>query len=43
MGLILFIILFIIIIGGIYYFTVYEPKENELNNEKIAKFYRKKQ
>ena len=37
MGLILFIILFIIIIGGIYYFTVYEPKENELNNEKIAK------
>ncbi|OWT33154.1 hypothetical protein BGI41_03895 [Methanobrevibacter sp. 87.7] len=37
MGIIVFIIIFIIIIGGIYYFAIYEPKENELNNEKIAK------
>ncbi|MGN1362347.1 MAG: hypothetical protein ACI4VU_01305 [Methanobrevibacter sp.] len=37
MGVILFILIFIIIIGGAYYFAIYEPKENELNNEKIAK------
>ena len=36
-GILIFTIIFCVILGGAYYFFIFEPMNEELNNEKIAK------